>query len=476
MINDLKVKDEDFAGKNIQSISEDTVIGRAEELKKLFDAPAQEVMAEKFNALIDFLTSENAGAVIGTPELENGSGTTIADQLTYLLNEMKNKVIGALGFEPVRYDAVQDLTESEKDRARKNISAVSAGRTINGKDLSADVSLELEDIGGVLSVEKGGTGADTPAKARQSMSLIGQNPVTSSAQDTAGTWIALGSGAAFFNMAGCLTDQPYPNGTLINVVSEEFVAQLFISRKSAPSIFLRCGTSVGWNCSWRSLSEMEHQHNYATTAGCMKFGSNYMELCQSGSDMETAAGIMGYAGGSVLQLSDLKNGLQISSNGNITLSPDADSAGSGKNYAFFPGAFQHNTDAHADLGAADRRWKNVYCANGTIQTSDRNRKENIKEIEARYIEMFRKLNPVSYEFIGADHDRVHLGFIAQEVKDAMDHAGITDREFAGYCRNEMEGGEMIHSLRYTEFIALNTKMIQQCMARIEALEKELEEK
>ena len=35
---------------------------------------------------------------------------------------------------------------------------------------------------------------------------------------------------------------------------------------------------------------------------------------------------------------------------------------------------------------------------------------------------------------------------------------------------------MIHSLRYTEFIALNTKMIQQCMARIEALEKELEEK
>ena len=47
-IEELKVKDEDFAGRNIQSIAEDVVIGQADTLKRLFDAPAQEVLAEKF--------------------------------------------------------------------------------------------------------------------------------------------------------------------------------------------------------------------------------------------------------------------------------------------------------------------------------------------------------------------------------------------------------------------------------------------
>jgi hypothetical protein len=139
------------------------------------------------------------------------------------------------------------------------------------------------------------------------------------------------------------------------------------------------------------------------------------------------------------------------------------------------------------LGLSSYRWKSVYAATSTIQTSDRNRKENINPIEQRYIELFDKLQPVSYELIGKEHDRVHIGFISQDVKEAMDEVGISDTEFAAYCRDEKkeivkeetvvyvdeEGNEQkaitdveksvldengnpeyIYSLRYEEFIAL----------------------
>ena len=93
---DLKIKDEDFKGKNIQSIDSDTVIGRAEELKRLFDAPAQEVLKDAVNALIDYLKSTGAGNELGTPELNEESGNTVAVQLHYLFNQMKEISLGSI--------------------------------------------------------------------------------------------------------------------------------------------------------------------------------------------------------------------------------------------------------------------------------------------------------------------------------------------------------------------------------------------
>jgi hypothetical protein len=78
----------------------------------------------------------------------------------------------------------------------------------------------------------------------------------------------------------------------------------------------------------------------------------------------------------------------------------------------------------------------------------------------------------------------------------MDEVGLTDLEFAGYCRDKKtedvldengvllgtkdvldENGEPTYryALRYAEFIALNTKMIQLQQAKIEALEQKLAE-
>ena len=59
-ISDNKILDADFSGKDIESISEDTVVGRAEWLKARFDSAAKKVITPKVNGLIDALLSEEA--------------------------------------------------------------------------------------------------------------------------------------------------------------------------------------------------------------------------------------------------------------------------------------------------------------------------------------------------------------------------------------------------------------------------------
>jgi hypothetical protein len=77
----------------------------------------------------------------------------------------------------------------------------------------------------------------------------------------------------------------------------------------------------------------------------------------------------------------------------------------------------------------------------------------------------------------------------------MDEVGLTDVDFAGYCRDKKivptfdengnvidekeavdENGnpEYIYSLRYAEFIALNTRMIQECRSQIKKQQEEID--
>ena len=85
------------------------------------------------------------------------------------------------------------------------------------------------------------------------------------------------------------------------------------------------------------------------------------------------------------------------------------------------------------------------------------------------------------------------------MKEAMDEVGLTDLDFAAYCRDikketveveDPETGEISHverevldengdptylySLRYSEFIALNSKMIQMNRQKIAEQEKEIQ--
>lgn len=121
-----------------------------------------------------------------------------------------------------------------------------------------------------------------------------------------------------------------------------------------------------------------------------------------------------------------------------------------------------------NIGSPEQLWENIYSSNGVIQTSDRNIKEDISLISDKHEKMFMSLKPVSYKFVNGD--RTHVGFISQDVEKAMDDGGLTDMDFAGFCKDNDK-----YALRYNEFIALNTHMIQTLYRKIEALETEIKE-
>ncbi len=133
-----------------------------------------------------------------------------------------------------------------------------------------------------------------------------------------------------------------------------------------------------------------------------------------------------------------------------------------------------NNNKTIDLGTSSYMFRNVYAnqfyQNGTaISTSDRRKKTGIKGIGQKYIDFFKKLKPRLFRFKDGESGRVHSGFIAQEVEEAAAESGIPTKDLAFLCIDE-DGN---YGLRYEELIALQTKVIQDLMARVEALEEKV---
>lgn len=138
---------------------------------------------------------------------------------------------------------------------------------------------------------------------------------------------------------------------------------------------------------------------------------------------------------------------------------------------------------------------NAYSQTGQIITSDRNLKDNIKPLTDKHIKFFSLLQPVSFTYIDGTYGRAHIGFISQDVENAMYEAGLTDLDFAGFCKDVKkteitdedgnkryetevdENGDPIYAyyLRYDEFVALNTFIIQKLYGENQNMKKEIQE-
>lgn len=135
------------------------------------------------------------------------------------------------------------------------------------------------------------------------------------------------------------------------------------------------------------------------------------------------------------------------------------------------GNFSPYEDDARDLGAAGTRWNDIWATNGTIQTSDRDKKNTIAPLTDTHSEIFDRLAPVSFKFNNNTSDRLHLGLIAQDVKQALDDLGVNSKDFAAYCEWENEDGTTGCGLRYTELIAMTIFEIQKLKAKIKELEE-----
>ena len=105
-----------------------------------------------------------------------------------------------------------------------------------------------------------------------------------------------------------------------------------------------------------------------------------------------------------------------------------------------------------------------------------NKKHDISNITEAYEVLFDSLIPRIYKYDDGTSNRLHTGFIAQEVENAIEVAGKTTQDFAGFVRAtflnpETSTEEEVCCLRYEEFISLNTWEIQKLKARVAHLEE-----
>lgn len=155
-ISDNKILDTDFSGKDIESISEDTVVGRAEWLKARFDSAAKEVITPKMNGLIDALLSEEAAGQIGAAPLMEGSEATVAGQMAFLKEELNGVSLGQIPSGSLTDDKLSDAPGQLKDSVAGKLDKTQlATAEENGVMSSAD-KRKLDALDGANLLINGG--------------------------------------------------------------------------------------------------------------------------------------------------------------------------------------------------------------------------------------------------------------------------------------------------------------------------------
>lgn len=136
------------------------------------------------------------------------------------------------------------------------------------------------------------------------------------------------------------------------------------------------------------------------------------------------------------------------------------------------------------FGTSTYRFGGMYLGASPNVSSDKNLKTNISPFDSRYDDAYLNIEPVTYMWknlrSGDSHDRLHYGFLAQDIEKAFNDAGITTEEMGFLCRDFLErpneAGEIVeYSMRYEELIALNTHMTQKALRKINELEAEIAE-
>ena len=133
-----------------------------------------------------------------------------------------------------------------------------------------------------------------------------------------------------------------------------------------------------------------------------------------------------------------------------------------------------------------------YSSGGWKTTSDRRKKKDFRKLlkDDRFEKFFELLQPMEYRLIEND-EKMHMGFVAQDVEQAMKCCDISENEFYGlehavFSEKDFESNEEwekfleqnggandMYTLCYQEFIALNTVMIQKLQNRCNDFERRL---
>lgn len=100
-------------------------------------------------------------------------------------------------------------------------------------------------------------------------------------------------------------------------------------------------------------------------------------------------------------------------------------------------------NGNMNLGVAAVKWKELYCVNGTINTSDARHKSAPKAIDDSVLDAWGDVQLIAFKWLEAirekgDDARWHTGVIAQQVRDAFAARGLDGTHYGLLCYDQWD--------------------------------------
>ena len=354
-----------------------------------------------------------------------------------------------------------------------DVGAVPTTRTVNGKALSSNISLTASDVGAVPTSRK--------VNGRALSSNINITSGDVFAQTT-----TVENGTNFNNLKNPGIYVQSSNAEVTNNTNmptkEAFIMTVYMANRKDNSIQVFCnytGSKMYWR-TWQAYGDVwgawrqvigSNGGNVTINNRLQLTGTQYPQI---------------YGNGTSLQL-----GVDTNAAVGVVLQG---------------GVFREAGDGSLNLGNGSHRWAVVYAKTGSINTSDRNEKNTIADIDPEQAEkLIMGLKPSTFKFNDGTSGRTHWGIISQDIEELLPQIGMTDMDFAGFIkspktedyyedvsetvtdeetgeektvtRKELKTrvieGEYVYALRYSEFIAPLICMVQKQQKQIENLERRL---
>lgn len=354
-----------------------------------------------------------------------------------------------------------------------DVGAVPTTRTVNGKALSSNISLTAADVGAVPTSRK-----------------VNGRALSSDINITSGDVFAqttiVENGTNFNNLKNPGIYVQSSNAEVTNNTNmptkEAFIMTVYMANWKDNSIQVFCnytGSKMYWR-TWQAYGDVwgawrqvigSNGGNATINNRLQLTGTQYPQI---------------YGNGTTLQL-----GVDTNAAVGVVLQG---------------GVFREAGDGSLNLGNGSHRWAVVYAKTGSINTSDRNEKNTIADIDPEQAEkLIMGLKPSTFKFNDGTSGRTHWGLISQDIEELLPQIGMSDLDFAGFIktpktedyyedvpetvtdeetgeektvtRKELKTrtveGEYVYALRYSEFIAPLICMVQKQQKQIENLERRL---
>ncbi|MFR3202654.1 MAG: BppU family phage baseplate upper protein [[Clostridium] leptum] len=354
-----------------------------------------------------------------------------------------------------------------------DVGAVPTTRTVNGKALSSNISLTAADVGAVPTSRK-----------------VNGRALSSDINITSGDVFAqttiVENGTNFNNLKNPGIYVQSSNAEVTNNTNmptkEAFIMTVYMANWKDNSIQVFCnytGSKMYWR-TWQAYGDVwgawrqvigSNGGNATINNRLQLTGTQYPQI---------------YGNGTSLQL-----GVDTNAAVGVVLQG---------------GVFREAGDGSLNLGNGSHRWAVVYAKTGSINTSDRNEKNTIADIDPEQAEkLIMGLKPSTFKFNDGTSGRTHWGLISQDIEELFPQLGMTSMDFAGFIkspktedyyedvpetvtdeetgeektvtRKELKTrtveGEYVYALRYSEFIAPLICMVQKQQKQIENLERRL---